>query len=164
MILNRHEYANLVTTDIPSVTLSTIQNLHKTSQRDQFIMKLRPEYESIRSSLLNRSPVLSLEICFGELLHEERLSTQTILEQSHGSFETTTMAYAAQGRGSPMPSKNLQCFCYKEYGHIANNSPKKYCSYCKKKVIISKNVISAPRIVKPKHFILLLLFLQQRIL
>ena len=95
MILNRHEYTNLVTTDILGAALSTIQNLHKISQRDQFIMKLRPEYESVRSSLLNRSPVLSLEICFGELLHEERLSTQTIMEQSHGNFETTTIAYAA---------------------------------------------------------------------
>ena len=38
-----HEYTDLVTTDVPDATLSTIQNLHKTSQRDQFLMKLRPE-------------------------------------------------------------------------------------------------------------------------
>ena len=103
-----HEYTNLVITDVPVVTLSTIQNLHRTSQRDQFLMKLRPEYESVRSSLLNRSHVPSLDICFGELLREEqRLSTQAILEQSYGNSTTTTMAYAAQGRGSSMPSKNM---------------------------------------------------------
>ncbi|KAJ0099002.1 hypothetical protein Patl1_20938 [Pistacia atlantica] len=108
-------------------------------------MKLRLEYESIRSSLLNRSPVPSLDICFGELLREERLSTQAILEQSHGSSKTTTMTYAAQGRGSPMTSKNLQCFCCKEYGHIAANCPKKYCSYCKKKGHIIKECRIRPQ-------------------
>ena len=123
----------------PSTALSTIQNLHKTSQRDQFLMKLRQKYESVRSSLLNGSLVPSIDICFGELFHEEqRLSTQAILEQSRGSFETTTIDYAAQGRGSPMTSTNLQCLCCKEYGHIATNCPKKYCSYCKKKGHIIK--------------------------
>ncbi|KAA8542511.1 hypothetical protein F0562_023663 [Nyssa sinensis] len=97
-------------------------------------MKLRPEYESVRSSLLNRSLVPSLDICFGELLREEqRLSTQALLEQSHGSSGMATVAYAAQGRGPPLNSKNLQCFCCKEYGHIAAHCPKKFCSYCKKK-------------------------------
>ena len=76
-----HEYNDLVTTDVPDAALSTIENLHKTSQRDQFLMKLRSEYESVHSSLLNRSHVPSLDICFGELLHEEkRLSTRAILE------------------------------------------------------------------------------------
>ncbi|RVX02434.1 hypothetical protein CK203_031162 [Vitis vinifera] len=81
-----HEYADLVTTDVPIDALSTIQTIHATTRRDQFLMKLRPEYKSVRSSLLNRSPVPFLDICFGELLREEqRLSTQAILEQSHGS-------------------------------------------------------------------------------
>ncbi|RVW93889.1 hypothetical protein CK203_028238 [Vitis vinifera] len=141
-----HEYADLVTADVPIAALSTIQTIHATTQRDQFLMKLRPEYESVRSSLLNRSPIPSLDICFGELLREEqRLSTQAILEQSHGSSGTTTVAYAAQGRGPPMHSKNLQCFCCKEYGHIAATCPKKFCSYCKKKGHIIKECRIRPQ-------------------
>ncbi|RVW89893.1 Retrovirus-related Pol polyprotein from transposon TNT 1-94 [Vitis vinifera] len=141
-----HEYADLVTADVPIAALSTIQTIHATTRRDQFLMKLRPEYESVRSSLLNRSPVPSLDICFGELLREEqRLSTQAILEQSHGSSGTTTVAYAAQGRGPPMHSKNLQCFCCKEYGHIAATCPKKFCSYCKKKGHIIKECRIRPQ-------------------
>ena len=71
-------------------------------------MKLHPEYESVRSSLPNRSLVPSLDICFGELFREEQhLSTQAILEQSHGSSGTAIVAYAAQGRRPPMHSKNL---------------------------------------------------------
>ncbi|RVW64789.1 Retrovirus-related Pol polyprotein from transposon RE1 [Vitis vinifera] len=141
-----HEYADLVTADVPIAALSTIQTIHATTRRDQFLMKLRPEYESVRSSLLNRSPVPSLDICFGELLREEqRLSTQAILEQSHGSSGTATVAYVAQGRGPPMHSKNLQCFCCKEYGHIAATCPKKFCSYCKKKGHIIKEYRIRPQ-------------------
>ncbi|RVW88051.1 hypothetical protein CK203_044426 [Vitis vinifera] len=96
-----HEYADLVTTHVPIAALSTIQAIHATTRRDQFLMKLQ----------------------------EQRLSTQAILEQSHGSSGTTTIAYAAQGRGPPMHSKNLQCFCCKEYGHIAATCPKNnFCS------------------------------------
>ncbi|KAJ9707254.1 hypothetical protein PVL29_002306 [Vitis rotundifolia] len=124
-----HEYADLVTAD----------TIHATTQRDQFLMKLRLKYESVRSSLLNRSHIPSLDICFGELLRkEQRLSTQAILEQSHGNSGTATIAYATQGCGPPMHSKNLQCFCCKEYGHIVATYPKKFCSYCKKKDHIIK--------------------------
>ncbi|KAG7982853.1 hypothetical protein I3843_04G074200 [Carya illinoinensis] len=127
-----HEYADLVTADVPVDALSTIQTLHATSRRDQFLMKLRSEYESVRSSLLNRSPVPSLDICFGELLREEqRLSTQAILEQSHSR--------------PSINSKILQCFYYKEYGHIAANCSKKFCSYCKKKDHIIKECCTCPQ-------------------
>ena len=103
-----HEYVDLVTTDVPIAALSTIQTIHVTTRRDQFLMKLRSEYEFVRSSLLNRSPVPSLDICFGELLNEEQcLSTQAILEQSHGNSGMAIVAYAAQGRGPSMHSKNL---------------------------------------------------------
>jgi hypothetical protein len=109
-------------------------------------MKLHPEYESVRSALLNRSPVPSLDVCFGELLREEQhLSTQAILEQSHGSSGPATVAFSAQGRGPPMHSRNLQCFCCKEYGHIAANCPKKFCSYCKKKGHIIKECCIQPQ-------------------
>ncbi|KAG7983887.1 hypothetical protein I3843_04G129100 [Carya illinoinensis] len=141
-----NEYSDLVTVDVPVASLSTIQSLYKTRRRDQFLMKFRPEYESVHSSLLNRSPVPSLDVCFGELLREEqRLSTQASLEQSHGSSGFPPMAYAAQRRGPPVHSSFLQCFCCKEYGHIAANCPKKYCSYCKKKGHIIKECRICPQ-------------------
>ncbi|KAL6333879.1 hypothetical protein AAG906_039289 [Vitis piasezkii] len=109
-------------------------------------MKLRPKYESVHSSLLNRSPIPSLDICFGELLHQEQcLSTKAILEQSHGSSGMATVVYTAQGCGPPMHSKNLQCFCCKEYGHIDATCPKKFCSYCKKKGHIIKECCIRPQ-------------------
>ena len=60
-----------------------VQQVHKVSQRDQFLMKLRPEYEAVRASLVNRDPVPTLAVCFGELLREEqRLNTQQTMEQA----------------------------------------------------------------------------------
>ncbi|RVW49883.1 Retrovirus-related Pol polyprotein from transposon RE1 [Vitis vinifera] len=44
-----------------------------------------------------------------------------------------------------MHSKNLQCFCCKEYGHIAATCPKKFCSYCKKKGHIIKECRIRPQ-------------------
>ena len=71
--------------------------------------------------------------------------SQAILEQSHGSSGMATVAYAVQGRGPPMHSKNLQCFYYKEYGHIVATCPKKFCSYCKKKGHIIKECCIRPQ-------------------
>ncbi|RVW65270.1 Retrovirus-related Pol polyprotein from transposon TNT 1-94 [Vitis vinifera] len=42
-------------------------------------------------------------------------------------------------------SKNLQCFCCKEYGHIDATCPKKLCSYCKKKGHIIKECRTRPQ-------------------
>lgn len=43
----------------------------KLSQRDQFLKKLRREYEHVRSNLKNWDPVPSLDISSNELLREE---------------------------------------------------------------------------------------------
>jgi hypothetical protein len=160
-----HEYAALVTADVPVAALSTIQTLHATTQSDQFLMKLRLEYEFVRSALLNRSPVPSLDVCFGELLREERLSTQAILQQSHGNSGPATVAFSAQGCGPPMQSRNLQCFCCKEYGHIALLIVLKNSALiARRRVTLSKNVVFDPRIARPKHFRLRFLFLKSRLL
>ncbi|KAJ0047007.1 hypothetical protein Pint_05362 [Pistacia integerrima] len=66
-----------------------------TTKRDQFLMKLRPDFESIRASLVNRDHVPTLEACFGELLRK--------------------------GKGRDMST--TQCYSCKKYGHIAPNCP-----------------------------------------
>jgi len=58
-----------------------VQQIHMISQRDQFLMKLRPKYEPVRASLVNHDPVPSLDACFGELLREEqRLYNQIVMK------------------------------------------------------------------------------------
>ncbi|XP_052303573.1 uncharacterized protein LOC112326270 isoform X2 [Populus trichocarpa] len=57
------------------------EKVHEQSKRDQFLMKLRFEFEITRSNLMNRDPFPSLDVCFGELLREEqRLLTQGIFK------------------------------------------------------------------------------------
>ena len=105
--------------------LGALQVVHNESKQDQFLMKLRPEFESVRAGLINRKPVPTLDECLGELLREEQpLASQHGIAQDTVSTEIFNMAYAAQGKGrfkSPP-----QCYSCKEFGHIAKNCSKKF--------------------------------------
>ena len=71
-----------------------MQDVHAQSKRDQFLMKLQPKFEATRSNLMNRNPVPSLDVCFGELLHEEqRLATQATYQ--YDKMIHNAVAYAA---------------------------------------------------------------------
>ncbi|XP_043725563.1 uncharacterized protein LOC122672131 [Telopea speciosissima] len=54
------EYSSIVYSGVSSVSLSSIQAIHDVSKHNQFLMKVRLEFESIRTSLLNRAPSPSL--------------------------------------------------------------------------------------------------------
>ncbi|KAJ0084938.1 hypothetical protein Patl1_30072 [Pistacia atlantica] len=129
---------------VPEDSLSIVQEIHAQSKRDQFLMKLRPEFEATRSNLMNRNPVPSLDICFGELLREEqRLTTQATYQ--HDKMISNAVAYAAQGKGKGRDMRNVQCFICKEYGHIATNCTRKFCNYCKKPRHIIKECPTRPQ-------------------
>lgn len=93
------DYAAIIYADLPAASLSSIQEIHKTSQRNQFLMKLRPQFETVRSNLMSRVPSPSLESCLGELLREEqRLVTQTALAQNAPHAAPIDVAYIARGK------------------------------------------------------------------
>ena len=74
-------YSNIVYANVPATALSTVQAVHVTSKRDQFLMKLRPDFEIARSNMMNHHPVPSLDACLSELLREEqRIVTQATME------------------------------------------------------------------------------------
>ncbi|KAH7514307.1 hypothetical protein FEM48_Zijuj11G0075100 [Ziziphus jujuba var. spinosa] len=78
------EYKELVYASVPSEGLPILQQVHEVSQRDQFLMKLRCEYELIHVNLMSRIPSPSLETCFDELFREEqRCFTQSVLENKN---------------------------------------------------------------------------------
>ncbi|KAG6658123.1 hypothetical protein CIPAW_04G138200 [Carya illinoinensis] len=136
------EYFAIAYAKVPTVALAAFQTVHADNQHDQFLMKLRSEFEHVRAGLLNRDPVPSLNLCLGELLSEEhRLSTQMGMTSDKVFSETVNIAYAAQGRGR----NKLQCFSCKEFGHIARNCFKKVCKYCKKESHIIKDCQIRPQ-------------------
>ena len=55
------EYDSIKYADVAGNVLTVIQDLQASSQRDQFLMKLRSEYESVRSALMNQMPLPSLD-------------------------------------------------------------------------------------------------------
>ncbi|KAF3630991.1 hypothetical protein FXO37_28217 [Capsicum annuum] len=102
--------------------------VHEQSKRDQFLIKLRSKFDSIRSHLMNRDPSPSLDVCFRELLREElRFVTQNTFKQ----IDDIVVAFVTQGKGKGTDMTRTQCYSCKEYGHIASNCGRKFCNYCK---------------------------------
>ncbi|XP_068667744.1 uncharacterized protein [Aristolochia californica] len=130
------DYTDIVYEDVPAAAVSAVQTVHDTSKRDQFLMKLRPEFEIARSHLMNRHPLLSLDACLSELLWEEQhLTTQAGMEPRVQADLSAPVAYVAQGRPQGRDTSSVQCFHCKAYGHFVRDCPKKsvlFCSYCKK--------------------------------
>ena len=78
------EYIGIVYEDLSNEGQIAVQQVHETTKRDQFLMKLRSDFKGIRSNLMNRAPVPSLDTCLNELLREEqRLLTQASMEQQN---------------------------------------------------------------------------------
>lgn len=143
------EYTDIVYADISSDTLSATQTIHQTGQRDQFLMKPRPEFENVRSNLVSRIPSPPLATCLNELLCEEqRQLNQVALKQSSPggplqvAYATTDkfpqtdgsreVDYAARGRTPGRDMTRVQCYSYQKYGHYATQCKQKFCSYCKR--------------------------------
>ena len=66
------KYIDIIYAKIPVESLSVVQQVHEQSKHDQFLMKLRSEFKITCSNLMNRDPLLSLNVCFEELLREEQ--------------------------------------------------------------------------------------------
>lgn len=85
----------------PSVSAPStedVQTLHQTSQRDQFSMKLRIEFEYVCFNLLVQSTSPSLDVYLEELPKEEQLHLNHVtLEQQESSSGVLNVAYDAKG-------------------------------------------------------------------
>jgi len=126
------EYTDIVDASVPLEGLIAIQSVHETNKRDQFLMKSREEFETIRSNMMNREPVPFLDICVGELLREEkRIITQAVLEQKAQNF---SQGRSKGGRGM----SNVQCYSCKGFRHIATTCTKNYATIVRKQGISSK--------------------------
>ena len=91
------EYTNIVYESVPPEELVVVQSVHETHKHDQFLMKLRGDFEPVRSNLMNGNPVPRMDVCIRELLREEqRLVTQSFIEQKAQNSSPILVAYAAK--------------------------------------------------------------------
>ncbi|CAL1413972.1 unnamed protein product [Linum trigynum] len=115
-----------------------------------FLMKLRPEFESVRATLLNRD-ILQFDGVLGKLMREEiRLRTQAAIDLRPGEGESIVAAAAAQGvvganRDNSaygvsrpqfqqrVPVSDLECHHCREKGHVQKHCRRRnFCVYCKR--------------------------------
>ena len=65
--------------------------------KDKFLMKLRSDFESVRSNLMNRDLSPSLDVCFREFLREEQ---RPVTPKALKNDNDVTVAFTAQGKGN----------------------------------------------------------------
>ncbi|TXG46464.1 hypothetical protein EZV62_015013 [Acer yangbiense] len=80
---------DMIYASVPKEGLSALQAMHEISQRDQFLMKLRCDFESVRVSLMSRHPSQSLDICFGELLCDEQRPQNRTPQSLHAATQNS---------------------------------------------------------------------------
>lgn len=128
------EYNNITYASVPAEALKAVQDLQEKNMRDQFLMRLRPEFETVRGNLMNRKPVPDLAECFQEILREEQriLSVETVDKAK--VVNTTDLAFLSRDNEKPRirDVQQLQCFSCQKYGHLARDCKEKFCRYCKK--------------------------------
>ena len=59
------DYTEIIYSNLPDALIAVVQSIHFTSQRDQFLMKLRSESKQVRSNLMSRVPTPSIDSCLG---------------------------------------------------------------------------------------------------
>ncbi|KAF2323210.1 hypothetical protein GH714_034182 [Hevea brasiliensis] len=117
----------------------TFADLNKERDRNrvlQFLMKLRPEFENIRATIVN-SGITDFDSVLGELLREEtRLQTQANLDAKTNNVDTIFFASRSRPAMKKMTGENgtVQCRFCGEIWHIQSHCKKRnVCNYCKKK-------------------------------
>ncbi|CAN0862518.1 Retrovirus-related Pol polyprotein from transposon TNT 1-94 [Linum grandiflorum] len=128
---------DLLTASLVSAAASSEVLKERVSSRlMQFLMRLRPEYEGIRASILHRE-VTTIEKVLPELLREEtRLHSQNKLDIHTTDSAAVGAAFAVQPSRPQFhrtPTGEIICHFCKEPGHIQLHCKKRNtCNYCKK--------------------------------
>ena len=55
------DYTEIIYSSLPDASINVVQDIHSTSRRHQFLIKLRSEFEQVRSNLMSRVPSPSIE-------------------------------------------------------------------------------------------------------
>ena len=124
--------------------LSEALKLQEETHISQFLMNLRPDFESVRSALMNREVTANLDTCFQEVLREElRLKSQrAILEEpqaSLASLQTESALLAAPNQ------KPTQCYECKGFGHLPRTVERNWSADIANALVILLMTVAAYR-------------------
>ncbi|KAK3008451.1 hypothetical protein RJ639_013548 [Escallonia herrerae] len=105
--------------------------IHRDRQRlVQFLMALTDDFESVRASLLHRSPFQTLEAAISDLLYEEtRLGS---LKSQRTDVVLATSA-SRPFKGNFLDSRQKRCKYCHESGHFLLDCPIRICKMCHRK-------------------------------
>ncbi|KAF2283065.1 hypothetical protein GH714_043724 [Hevea brasiliensis] len=102
----------------------------------QFLVKLRPEFENIRATIVNHG-ITDFDLVLGELLREEtQVQTQANLDAKTNNVDTIFFASRSRPPMKKMIGENgtVQCRFCGEMWHTQSHCKKRnVCNYCKKK-------------------------------
>src|SRR3954469_23767594 len=113
-----------VTTHAPTFILD-LQKQRDYRNLFHFAMRLRPEFEALRGSILHRSPLPSITDAICEFIAEETRLRLLSLTQPPATMTTALAAShsSAQGsmpRGPPKGNPKVTCFYCKKPGHVVS--------------------------------------------
>ena len=132
------EYDEIKFATVSEALLLELLPLQQNSPRDQSLMKLRPEFETVRSNLMSRASLPNLDDCLQELLREERLVTKTALEQQ--SFAEAPLAYVARTKPPPRDISKFNAITVKNMVIMQINARKKSANIVRPFVMLLKNI------------------------
>ncbi|KAJ0103258.1 hypothetical protein Patl1_03682 [Pistacia atlantica] len=99
---------------VPKAAFTALQMVHSKSQRDQFLMKLRPEFESARAGLINCTPVPSLEVCLEDdpdlhhnVIVAKKLGTLPNIAARNSAIISTFVPISSSLPAVPISSSNI---------------------------------------------------------
>ncbi|CAL1389633.1 unnamed protein product [Linum trigynum] len=123
------EYDLLMASLTPNAISTDMVKERNRSRLMHFLMRLRPEFEDVRASLLHRN-VATLDAVFGELVREEtHLKSQASLDHlGHGSESVFAVGKYASSRPQfhQGTSGEVRCHYCQEPGHIQPVSQTKF--------------------------------------
>lgn len=117
-----NEKDTIVLASVPKELITHAKNLHEKTHVNQFLMNLRPEFESVRAALMNRECSPTLETCVQEVLREEiRLQSKKRLVEEPTAFHTSQETSFVSTNRKPV-----------QRIHSTKLQEKNVCNYCKR--------------------------------
>ena len=133
------EYDEIKFATVSEALLPELLPLQQNSHRNQFLMKFRLEFETVRSNLMSRASLPSLDDCLQELLRKQRLVTKTAMEQLRST--EAPLAYVTTTRPPARDISKVQCYNYKKNLVIMpTNAKQRSVGIVKPLVTLLKNI------------------------